>query len=251
MPLAESSRVPLSAPADHVVSDKGEDAAGREEWATSPVRQRSPRSVSSPGRRGRRDGSRDRADGADLGRDAPHAYPPLPWVPLIAGMEFVGAGGGAARAPYTPPCLVDADLPAAAAPLRLLNEGSFPRQVLVPSATLGQLWRLVEWLQALLLIQVNAYASLPRLPGNTLDPDPRADCIDAAAQLVFLVAPVVAAPARGGIAAVGWLEAAVQGLRRYLRAGTGADAIGAGALVVRELRRNLSGILSAIEADEM
>ncbi|CAI5487776.1 unnamed protein product [Closterium sp. Naga37s-1] len=105
-------------------------------------------------------------------------YPQLLWVPPVASMKFVGAGGGEVRAQFAPPRLA----------------------VQVPTATLGQLWRLVEYQQALLLILVNAEAAIRQTPGSTLNPGPRADCLTAAAQLAFLLLPMLAAPAQGGVA---------------------------------------------------
>ncbi|CAI5490276.1 unnamed protein product [Closterium sp. Naga37s-1] len=83
-------------------------------------------------------------------------------------------------------------------------------------------------------------------------PQTRRDtCLDAADQLAVLLAPVLAAPAEGGAAAAGQLDEAVRGLRRHLRAGSGAAAIGASTLVVRELWRSLTGILHALGAHRM
>ncbi|CAI5530059.1 unnamed protein product [Closterium sp. Naga37s-1] len=153
----------------------------------------------------------------------------LPWVPPVADVEFVGVGGRAVGAQYPSALLL----------------------VRVPEATLRQLWRLAESMRALLLIQVQAHASLTLVPGNTIEEGPWDDCLDAADQLALLLAHVLAAPARGGVAAVGQLDTAVRGLRRYLRAGSGADAIAASTLVVREVWRTLSGLLAALEADRM
>ncbi|CAI5517632.1 unnamed protein product [Closterium sp. Naga37s-1] len=79
----------------------------------------------------------------------------------------------------------------------------------------------------------------------------RDTCLDAADQLAVLLAPVLAAPAEGGAAAAGQLDEAVRGLRRHLRAGSGAAAIGASTLVVRELWRSLTGVLHALGAHRM
>ncbi|CAI5531331.1 unnamed protein product [Closterium sp. Naga37s-1] len=79
----------------------------------------------------------------------------------------------------------------------------------------------------------------------------RDTCLDAADQLAVLLAPVLAAPAEGGVAAAGQLDEAVRGLRRHLRAGSGAAAIGASTLVVRELWRSLTGVLHALGAHRM
>ncbi|CAI5521932.1 unnamed protein product [Closterium sp. Naga37s-1] len=75
--------------------------------------------------------------------------------------------------------------------------------------------------------------------------------LDAADQLASLLAPVLDAPAEGGAAAAGQLDEAVRGLRRHLRAGSGAAAIGASTLVVRELWRSLTGVLHALGAHRM
>ncbi|CAI5493430.1 unnamed protein product [Closterium sp. Naga37s-1] len=165
----------------------------------------------------------------------------LPPVPPVAGVEFVAAGGGAAGAQHTP-------YPADDEPLPFLAVALQPPQTRVPETTLGQLHCLAESLHALLLIQVLAYASLPVIPADSFRDRPRETCLDAADQLVQLLAPALAAPAEGGTAAVGQLDEAVRGLRRHLRAGSGAAAIGASTLVVRELWRTLTGILHALGA---
>ncbi|CAI7879274.1 unnamed protein product [Closterium sp. NIES-53] len=175
----------------------------------------------------------------------------LPRVPPVAGMEFVSAGGGVVRAQYPPLVAVDPALSAVDEALPHLAEGLLPPYVRVPEATLGQLWRLSESLLAILLVQVLAHASLPSLPADSLQDGPRDDCLDTADQLALLLAPVLAAPARGGVGAVSQLDAAVRGLRRYLRAGSGASAIGASTLVVREVWRTMQGILHALQADRM
>ncbi|CAI5503140.1 unnamed protein product [Closterium sp. Naga37s-1] len=95
---------------------------------------------------------------------APGSRLHLPPVPPVAGVEFVAAGGGAAAASYA--LHVDAEEP--------LAEALQPSQTRVPEATLGQLHRLAESLDALLLIQ-----------------------------LAVLLAPVLAAPVEGGAAAAG------------------------------------------------
>ncbi|CAI5529248.1 unnamed protein product [Closterium sp. Naga37s-1] len=136
-------------------------------------------------------------------------------------------------------------------PLPSLADALLPPQIRVPEATLGHLWWLAESLRALLLVQALAHASLPSFPAGSLMDGPRDDCLDAADQLASLLAPVLAAPVRGGVGAVGQLDAAVRGLRRCLRAGSGADAIGASTLVVREVWRSLTGILLALQADRM
>ncbi|CAI7790540.1 unnamed protein product [Closterium sp. NIES-53] len=156
---------------------------------------------------------------------APGSRLQLPPVPPIAGVEFVAAGGGSLAAPFALPA--DAD-----EPLQFLAEALQPPQTRVPEATLGQLHRLADSLHALLLIQ-------------------RDSCLDAADQLALLLAPVLAAPVEGGAAAAGQLDEAVRGLRRHLRGGSGAAAIGASTLVVQELWRSLTGILHALGAHRM
>ncbi|CAI5498599.1 unnamed protein product [Closterium sp. Naga37s-1] len=175
----------------------------------------------------------------------------LPRVPPVAGMEFVSTGGGVVRAQYPPLVAVDPDPSAVDEALPYLAEGLLPPYVHVPEATLGQLWWLSESLRVILLVQVLAHASLPSLPAESLQDGPRDDCLDAADQLALLLAPVLAAPAQGGVGAVSQLDAAVRGLRRYLRAGSGASAISTSTLVVREVWRTMQGILHALQADRM
>ncbi|CAI5499209.1 unnamed protein product [Closterium sp. Naga37s-1] len=190
-----------------------------------------------------------RADAAGPG--SPHRAAPLP------GISSPAVRPAADHQPAPPPRAVpqfraqDPSRAAGVVPLPVLAGPPLPPQARVPEATLGQLWRLSESLRALLLVQVTAHASLPPVPAESLLDGPRDDCMDAADQLALLLAPVLAAPARGGVAAVGQLDAAVRGLRRDLRAGSGADAIAASTLVVREVWRTLSGLLAALEADRM
>ncbi|CAI5485677.1 unnamed protein product [Closterium sp. Naga37s-1] len=167
----------------------------------------------------------------------------LPPVLLVAGVEFVAAGGGSS-AQYS-------HHDAADGPLLFLTKALQPPQTRIPEATLGQLHRLAESLHALLLIQVLAHSSLPVIPAETFRGRQRDTCLDAADQLASLLAPVLAAPAEGGAAAAGQLDEAVRGLRRHLRAGSGAAAIGASTLVVRELWRSLTGVLHALGAHRM
>ncbi|CAI5520085.1 unnamed protein product [Closterium sp. Naga37s-1] len=174
---------------------------------------------------------------------APGSRLHLPPVPPVAGVEFVAAGGGAAAQ--------HSHHVAADEPLLFLTEALQPPQTRVPEATLGQLHRLAESLHALLLIQVLAHSSLPVIPPETFRGSQRDTCLDAADQLASLLAPVLAAPAEGGAAAAGQLDEAVRGLRRHLRAGSGAAAIGASTLVVRELWRSLTGVLHALGAHRM
>ncbi|CAI5517638.1 unnamed protein product [Closterium sp. Naga37s-1] len=106
-------------------------------------------------------------------------------------------------------------------------------------------------LHALLLIQVLAHSSLPLIPPESFRGRQRDSCLDAADQLAVLLVPVLAAPVEGGAATAGQLDEAVRGLRRHLRAGSGAAAIGASTLVVRELWRSLTGVLHALGAHRM
>ncbi|CAI7880565.1 unnamed protein product [Closterium sp. NIES-54] len=175
---------------------------------------------------------------------APSSRLQLPPVPPVAGVEFVAAGGGSLAAPFALPA--DAD-----EPLQFLAEALQPPQTRVPEATLGQLHRLADSLHTLLLIQVLAHSSLPVIPPETFRGRQRDSCLDAADQLAVLLAPVLAAPVEGGAAAAGQLDEAVRGLRRHLRAGSGAAAIGASTLVVRELWRSLTGVLHALGAHRM
>ncbi|CAI5486868.1 unnamed protein product, partial [Closterium sp. Naga37s-1] len=127
-------------------------------------------------------------------------------------------------------------------------EGPSPSAV-VPEASLGQLWRLLEGLRAVHLIQVYGHAALAQ--GVPLESGHQDECLDAADRLGELLAPVLAAPAQGGVAGVGQLGTAVRGLRRFLRAGTAVDLIGATTVVVRELHRSLTGLLAVLDADQM
>ncbi|CAI5505233.1 unnamed protein product [Closterium sp. Naga37s-1] len=175
---------------------------------------------------------------------APGSRLHLPPVPPVSGVEFVAAGGGSLAAPFALPV-------GAEEPLQFLAEALQPLQTRVPEATLGQLHRLADSLHALLLIQVLAHSSLPVIPPETFRGRQRDSCLDAADQLAVLLAPVLAAPAEGGAAAAGQLDEAVRGLRRHLHAGSGAAAIGASTLVVRELWRSLTSILHALGAHRM
>ncbi|CAI5482075.1 unnamed protein product [Closterium sp. Yama58-4] len=182
---------------------------------------------------------------------APTSRLQLPPVPPVAGVEFVPAGSGAATTPYLPAVAGgSAPLPADGS-LLFLAEALQPPQARVPEAVLGQLFRLAESLHAVLLIQVLAHSSLPAIPPDTFQDRSCDVCLDAADQLAQLLAPVLAAPSEGGVAAAGQLDDAVRGLRRHLRAGSGAAAIGASTLVVRELWRTLTGVLHALGAHRM
>ncbi|CAI7858732.1 unnamed protein product [Closterium sp. NIES-53] len=111
---------------------------------------------------------------------APPAAAPPPPAPAVP----TAAPGARIQLPWVPPL----------------------HHVEVPEATLGQLWRLSESLQAIHLIQVYGLAALSR--GNTLDDGPLDECLDVADQLAEIMAPVLAAPARGGVAGVGQLDTA-------------------------------------------
>ncbi|CAI5521000.1 unnamed protein product [Closterium sp. Naga37s-1] len=174
---------------------------------------------------------------------APGSRLHLPPVPPVAGVEFVVVGGGTAAQ--------HSHHVAADEPLLFLTEALQPPQTCVPEVTLGQLHRLGESLHALLLIQVLAHSSLPVIPPETFRGRQRDTCLDAADQLAALLAPVLAAPAEGGAAGAGELDEAVRGLKRHLRAGSGAAVIGTSTLVVRELWRSLTGVLHALGAHRM
>ncbi|CAI7782016.1 unnamed protein product [Closterium sp. NIES-53] len=171
----------------------------------------------------------------------------LPWVPPVAGMEFVTAAGGPMMGQYPSLLPVAPAPPSAALPQQSLV-GPSPSAV-VPEASLGQLWRLSEGLRVVHLIQVYGDAALAQ--GVPLESGHRDECLDAADRLGELLAPVLAAPARGGVAGVGQLGTAVRGLRQFLRAGTAVDLIGATTVVVRELHRSLTGLLAVLDADQM
>ncbi|CAI7850099.1 unnamed protein product [Closterium sp. NIES-54] len=171
----------------------------------------------------------------------------LPWVHPLAGMEFVTAIGRPITAQY-PSLLPVAPAPPAATVLVQPLVGPSP-SAMVPEASLGQLWHLSEGLRAVHLIQVYGHAALSQ--GVPLDGGPRDECLDAADRLAELLVPVLATPARSGVAGVGQLGTAVRGLRRFLRAGTSVDLIGATTVVVRELHRSLTGLLTVLDADQM
>ncbi|CAI5517056.1 unnamed protein product [Closterium sp. Naga37s-1] len=171
----------------------------------------------------------------------------LPWVPPVAGVEFVSLGGGPVTPQY-PTLLPVAPAPAYAdLPVHPLV-GPIPSAD-VPEASLGQLWRLSEGLRAVHLIQVYCHAALSR--GVPLEGGPLDECSDASDRLAELLASVLAAPARGGVAGVGQLGTALRGLRRAVRAATAVDLIGATTVVVRELHRSLTGLLAVLDADQM
>ncbi|CAI5537373.1 unnamed protein product [Closterium sp. Naga37s-1] len=171
----------------------------------------------------------------------------LPWVPPVAGVEFVSLGGGPVTPQY-PTLLPVAPAPAYAdLPVHPLVGPSPSADV--PEASLGQLWRLSEGLRAVHLIQVYCHAALSR--GVPLEGGPLDECSDASDRLAELLASVLAAPARGGVAGVGQLGTALRGLRRAVRAATAVDLIGATTVVVRELHRSLTGLLAVLDADQM
>ncbi|CAI5494836.1 unnamed protein product [Closterium sp. Naga37s-1] len=175
---------------------------------------------------------------------------PAPTAPLPAARPAVApAQVVSLPAPSHPAQFGGARLPQLRLPS--LAEELRPPRAEVLQATLGQLWRLSGSLRALLLVQTLAHGSLPPVPAESLLDGPRDDCLDAADQIALLLAPVLAAPVRGSVGAVGQLDSAVRDVRRYLRAGSGADAIGATILVVRSVWQTMTGILHALQADRM
>ncbi|CAI7898724.1 unnamed protein product [Closterium sp. NIES-54] len=100
----------------------------------------------------------------------------LPWVPPVAGMEFVTAAGGPVTARYPSLLPVAPAPPAVSVPVQSLV-GPLPSAV-VPEASLGQLWHLSEGLWAVHLIRVYGHAALSK--GAHMDPGPRDECLDAA-----------------------------------------------------------------------
>ncbi|CAI5503475.1 unnamed protein product [Closterium sp. Naga37s-1] len=193
----------------------------------------------------------DRAPPAYVRPVSASQYPPLPWIPPLPDTGFVGAGGGAARGAFVPPRRF-AEAPSVQPPPPLPVPPAALRTGVaqVPTATLAQLWRLVECQQALTLILVNAHFAILQSPGSTLDREARGDCLAAAAQLAFLLLPLLGAPAMGGVA-VSELNGTVQGLTAHLQAGGGIEAVGATALVVQQLWRTMRGILAALDAHLM
>ncbi|CAI5521246.1 unnamed protein product [Closterium sp. Naga37s-1] len=191
----------------------------------------------------------------DVAPPAPHVAGPsappvaVPWIPPVAGVEFLTAAGGPVTAQYPSRLSVDPPPPSAGAAHSFSALLGPQRPVAVPEVTLGQIWRLSEALRAVHLVQVYGHAALSQ--GDSLVGGPRDDCFAAADRLAELLAPVLAAPASGGLAGVGPLGSAVRGLRRLLHAGTGSGAIAAGTVLVRELHRTLSGLLAVFDADQM
>ncbi|CAI5492518.1 unnamed protein product [Closterium sp. Naga37s-1] len=115
----------------------------------------------------------------------------------------------------------------------------------VSSGTLGPGY----WCTDLLLVQTLAHGSLSPVPAESLLDGLRDDCLDAVDQIALLLEHVLAAPVRGGVGAVGQLDVAVR--RRYLWAGSRADAIVATILVVHSVWQTMTGILNALQADRM
>ncbi|CAI7824610.1 unnamed protein product [Closterium sp. NIES-53] len=74
----------------------------------------------------------------------------LPWVPPVAGMEFVTAAGGPVTVQHPSQLPVAPAPPVVSVPVQSLV-GPLPAAV-VPEASLGQLWRLSEGLRAVHLI---------------------------------------------------------------------------------------------------
>ncbi|CAI5532194.1 unnamed protein product [Closterium sp. Naga37s-1] len=172
---------------------------------------------------------------------------PPPVAPPVTAPAAVAPQPPAPPAPYPSflPCDSASRAAGVAQPFETFVGSS--RAAEVPEATLGQLWHLSEGLRAVHLIQMYGHAGLSL--GNTLVGGSRDECPDAADRLAELLAPVLAAPARGGVAGVGQLGTAVRGLRHFLRAGTAANVIGASTAVVRELHRSLTGLLAVLDAD--
>ncbi|CAI7826583.1 unnamed protein product [Closterium sp. NIES-54] len=176
---------------------------------------------------------------------APGACLRLLWVPPLAYMEYVSTAGGAVTVHYPSLLPVNPAPPAAgvAQPLQALVGPLCMAEV--PKATVGQPWRLFEGLRTVHLIQVYGHAALSR--GNSLDGGPRDECLDAADRLAELLAPVLTAPARGGVAGVGQLGTTVRGLLWFSCAGTAVDVIGASTVVVHEVHRSLRRLLDVFD----
>ncbi|CAI7854848.1 unnamed protein product [Closterium sp. NIES-54] len=193
----------------------------------------------------------DRAPPAFVHPVSAAPYPPLPWIPPLPDTIFVGSGGGGARGAFVPPRrFADAPSMQPPPPLPVPPVALATGVAEVPTATLAQLWRLVECQRALTLILVNSHFAILQSPGSTLGREARADCLAAAAQLAFLLLPVLGAPAMGGVA-VSELDATVQGLTAHLQAGGGIEIVGATALVVQQLWRTMRGILATVDAHLM
>ncbi|CAI5983830.1 unnamed protein product [Closterium sp. NIES-64] len=120
------------------------------------------------------------------------------------------AGGGGARGAFVPPRrFAEAPCVQPPPPLPIPSAALRTGMAQVPTATLAQLWRLVECQQALTLILVNAHFAILQSPGSTLGREARGDCLAAAAQHAFLLLPLLGAHAMGGVA-VSELDGAVQ-----------------------------------------
>ncbi|CAI5505754.1 unnamed protein product [Closterium sp. Naga37s-1] len=245
VPLPNVQAVPDPAPLAAVPPAQHQPTPGRRQHRPHSPAPRDEREMT----RRRRDSPRRRGFQASWASAVPHAPSAsaaalgnrmrLPWVLPVARGPVTGQ--------YPSLLPVDPPLPTAPLPQQSLV-GPSPSAV-VPEASLGQLWRLSEGLRAVHLIQLYGHAALAQ--GVPLDSGHRDECLDAADRLVELLAPVLAAPARGGVAGVGQLGTAVRGLRRFLRAGTAVDLIGATTVVVRELHRSLTGLLAVLDADQM
>ncbi|CAI7778882.1 unnamed protein product [Closterium sp. NIES-53] len=87
----------------------------------------------------------DRAPPASTHPISAAPYPPLPWIPPVPSTGFVGAGGGEARGAFVPPRRI-ADVPSVPPPPALPVPAAAQSTGLaqVPTATLSQLWGLVE-----------------------------------------------------------------------------------------------------------
>ncbi|CAI7771838.1 unnamed protein product [Closterium sp. NIES-53] len=200
---------------------------------------------------------REERNGQARERNSPRVAPPLVPPPPVA-LPVPAAPPPPAAAPPPPaPSAFAVAPPGHVEPLRVpaaIDALSFqawagpPRMAEVPEASLGQLWRLAEGLRVVQLIQAYSHAALAH--GGSLDDRQRDTCLDAADRLAELLAPVLAAPAMGVIAGVGQLGTAVRGLRRILRAGSGADVISASTAAVRQLHLSLTGFLAVLDADQ-
>ncbi|CAI5505232.1 unnamed protein product [Closterium sp. Naga37s-1] len=221
------------------------------------LRRRGPQASWAASRGGRGGWWGGRGRGGDWGYDRPVSMADLQRAVSAAVREERNGQASQSNSPRVAP--THASLPPAVpyAPAPPLPQSAVPpphapsasAAALGSQASLGQLWRLSEGLRAVHLIQVYGHAALAQ--GVPLDSGHRDECLDAADRLGELLAPVLAAPARGGVAGVGQLGTAVRGLRRFLRAGTAVDLIGATTVVVRELHRSLTGLLAVLDADQM
>ncbi|CAI5503695.1 unnamed protein product [Closterium sp. Naga37s-1] len=208
---------------------RGGHGRGHGEWQDAPATIADVRQIVSEAFRGSEAGP---ASHGSSRRAAPTPSAPLPAArPAVAPTPAVSLPASSAPAHGGGAGIPRLQLPS-------LVEELLPPRAEVLEATLGQLWRLSESLRPLLLVQSLAHGSLPPVPPESLLDDPRGDCLDAADQVALLLAPVLAAPVRGGVGAVGQLDAA-------------ADAIGAAIQVVRSVWQTMMGILHALQADCM